>query len=110
MNKKIVFMGGAAMTLGNITPAAEHSWALLMALACRLPNSTTSVKNGLWNREDFPSIMLNGKTIGIVGCGRIGQWMGRYGNAFGMNVIAYYPKVKSSLVAIFPASNSFCNF
>ena len=60
--------------LMNITPAAELSWALLMACARRLPAAVSHVQEGLWVREDFPGLMLNGRRLGLVGCGRIGRF------------------------------------
>lgn len=77
----------------NLTPAAELSWALLMACARKLTAAVEHVKNGNWAREEFPGIMLKGKQIGIVGCGRIGRWMSRYAMAFGMRVVGYDPFV-----------------
>lgn len=77
--------------LRNLTPAAELSWALLMACARRLPAAVAHVQSGQWNREEFPGVMLNGKTLGLVGCGRIGGWMSRYALAFGMSVLAHDP-------------------
>ncbi len=77
----------------NLTPAAELSWALLMACARKLPAAFDHVKSGQWVRELFPGVMLRGKRIGIVGCGRIGGWMGRYARAFGMEVVGYDPYV-----------------
>jgi len=79
----------------NLTSAAEHSWSLLTACSRKLPSAFDHVKSGKWNREDFPGIMLRGKRIGIIGCGRIGTWMGRYANAFGMEVWGYDPYVDS---------------
>ncbi len=77
--------------LHNLTAAAEHSWLLLMACARRLRGATSHVLNGQWRREEFPGIMLRGKTIGLVGCGRIGSWMARYARAFDMEVVGYDP-------------------
>jgi D-3-phosphoglycerate dehydrogenase len=77
--------------LRNITPAAELSFALLMALARKLPAAVQHVKEGGWTREDFPGVMLRGKRLGLVGCGRIGGWMARYARAFGMDVIGHDP-------------------
>lgn len=77
--------------LQNLTPAAELSWALLLACARRLQPAAEHVREGGWEREEFPGIMLNGKTLGLIGCGRIGGWLARYGIAFGMTVIAYDP-------------------
>lgn len=81
--------------LQNITPAAEMSWALLMACARNLCGAVTHTKSGKWVREEFPGAMLNGKKLGLIGCGRIGSWMARYGRAFGMSVSAYDPDLKS---------------
>jgi D-3-phosphoglycerate dehydrogenase len=77
--------------LRNITPAAELSWALLMACARRLPAAVRHVLEGGWTREEFPGVMLRGKTLGLVGCGRIGGWMARYARAFGMDVVGHDP-------------------
>lgn len=79
--------------LRNLTPAAELSWALLMACARRLVPAVQHTREGKWVREEFPGIMLNGRSLGVVGCGRIGQWMARYARAFGMEVKGYDPFV-----------------
>jgi D-3-phosphoglycerate dehydrogenase len=47
--------------------------------------------SGGWDRNKYPGTMLIGRTLGIIGCGRIGTWVGRYGAAFGMRVIGYDP-------------------
>jgi phosphoglycerate dehydrogenase-like enzyme len=75
----------------NLTPAAELTWTLLLACARNIKGAINHVSKGLWFREDFPGIMLNGKTMGIIGCGRIGSWISKYASAFGMNVIGYDP-------------------
>lgn len=77
----------------GLTPAAELSWALLMACARRLTGACDHVKGGQWNRDLFPGIMLKDKRLGLIGCGRIGSWMARYAKAFGMEVAAYDPHV-----------------
>ena len=79
--------------LRNITPAAELSWALLLACARKLPSAVTHTREGRWERELFPGTMLHGKRLGLVGCGRIGQWMARYAAAFGMSVAGCDPYV-----------------
>lgn len=88
----------------NLTPAAELSWALLMACARKLPEAFDHVKSGQWVRELFPGIMLRGKRIGIIGCGRIGGWMGRYAKAFGMEVVGYDPYVEPSPEGFIPVT------
>lgn len=79
--------------LRNITPAAELTWALVMALARRLVPAVAHTRAGHWVREDFPGVMLNGRTLGVIGCGRIGQWMSRYARAFGMSVVGTDPVI-----------------
>lgn len=77
--------------LRNITPAAELSWALLMACARKLVAAVEHVRTGKWVREEFPGLMLHGKQLGLIGCGRIGGWMARYAQAFGMRVVGHDP-------------------
>ena len=77
--------------LRGLTPAAELTWALLMALARRLVPAVLHVREGGWEREEFPGVMLRGKTLGLVGCGRIGQWLARYARAFDMRVVGHDP-------------------
>lgn len=78
----------------NITAAAEHSWLLLMACARQLPGAITAVLGYDWDRNKFPGVMLRGKTLGIIGCGRIGQWMAQYATAFGMKCLGFDPHLQ----------------
>ncbi len=89
--------------LQNITPAAELSWALVLAAARRQPAALAHTRAGGWRREDFPGLMLHGKRLGLIGCGRIGGWMARYGQAFGMTVVGYDPFVEAWPESIRPA-------
>jgi phosphoglycerate dehydrogenase-like enzyme len=77
--------------LRGITPAAELSWLLLLACARRLRAALRHVEQGGWDRELFPGTMLRGRTLGLIGCGRIGGWMARYARAFDMTVIGHDP-------------------
>ncbi|MBT4487241.1 MAG: hypothetical protein HOK30_02765 [Rhodospirillaceae bacterium] len=79
----------------GITPAAELSWALVLACARRLPAAAAHTRSGSWVREEFPGTMLNGRTLGLIGCGRLGQWMSRYGAAFGLRVLGHDPYIES---------------
>jgi len=79
--------------LQGLTPAAELSWTLLMACARRIVPAVAHVRQGGWVREEFPGLMLRGRTLGLIGCGRIGQWMARYASAFEMKVIGYDPYI-----------------
>lgn len=90
----LLTLKGQTEVLSNLTPAAELSWLLLMACARHLRGATEHVLQGGWNRTDFPGTMLKGRTIGIIGCGRIGGWMARYAQAFGMRVLGYDPFLK----------------
>lgn len=87
----LMTLKGQKEVLRNITSAAEHSWLLLMACARRFGSAVEHVRGGGWNRVEFPGVMLRGKTLGLVGLGRIGSWMARYAEAFGMKVIGYDP-------------------
>lgn len=93
----LLTLKGQTEVLRNLTPAAEHSWALVMACARKLKSAFKHVDQCLWERTEFPGMMLKDKTIGIIGFGRIGSWMARYANAFGMKIYAYDP-----FVTVFP--------
>lgn len=88
-NVPLLTLKGQEHVTSGITAAAEHSWLLLMAIARKLPGAQNEVLNGGWDRNKFPGVMLKGKKIGIIGCGRIGQWMARYAKAFGMTVLGF---------------------
>lgn len=87
----LLTLKGQKQVLNELTPAAELSWMLLMACARHLRAANRHVEAGLWDREQFPGTLLKGRTLGLIGCGRIGQWMSRYATAFGMRVIGYDP-------------------
>ncbi len=74
--------------LDRITATAELTWALLLACARKLPAAFDTAKQGVWARDEFRGRQLIGKTLGILGCGRLGTMVARYGQAFGLNVIA----------------------
>ena len=90
--------------LNNITPAAELSWALLMACARKLVSAVEHVRAGQWVREAFPGLMLNGRRLGLIGCGRIGGWMARYAKAFGMYINGYDPYIDTYPEGVTPTS------
>lgn len=87
----LLTLKGQREVLRELTPAAEHSWLLLMACARKLVPAAKHVEAGEWNRTLFPGAMLRGSTIGIIGLGRIGGWMARYATAFDMKVQAFDP-------------------
>lgn len=82
---------GQTEVLSGLTPAAELTWSLILACARHLRAATAHVSAGGWERTDFPGVMLKGKTIGIIGFGRLGRWIGRYADAFGMRVQFFDP-------------------
>lgn len=90
--------------LKNLTPAAEHTWALLLSLVRNLCGAVSHVHTGLWDREQFPGMMLEGKTLGIVGCGRLGQKVASFGKTFGMDVVGFDPHLSSWPTFISPKS------
>lgn len=91
----LLTLKGEHQLLRGLTPAAEHTWLLVLACARRLAQAREHVLEGGWDRTLFPGTMLNGRTLGIVGCGRIGTWVAGYGRAFGMRCIAYDPHVSA---------------
>jgi len=92
-NIAVISLKGEREFLDTIYATAEHAWALLLALLRRLPASTQSVLSGQWNRNVFKGQELHGKTLGILGYGRLGSTLARYGLAFGMKVLAHDPYV-----------------
>ena len=76
---------------GNTISTAELTFSMLMALARKIPQANASMKSGAWNRKDFQGTELYGKTLGILGMGRIGSEVAKRAVAFGMTVLAYDP-------------------
>jgi D-3-phosphoglycerate dehydrogenase len=77
----------------NILSAAEHTVALLLALARNVPRADATLRSGEWDRERLQGVELHGKTLGIVGLGRVGTMVAQRALAFGMRLIAYDPYV-----------------
>lgn len=77
----------------NIISATEHTMALLLSACRALPAADASVKRGDWVRSKFMGLELNGKTLGVVGLGRIGSGVAIRLRAFGMRVLAYDPYI-----------------
>ena len=80
----------------NLVSATEHTFALLLALARNIPAAQASMSAGEWNRKQFLGSELHGKTLGVVGLGRIGQGVAARARAFGMSVVAYDPFLDAS--------------
>ena len=79
--------------LSTSLAVAELTFALLLALAREIPRADESMKQGQWLKKELEGVELNGKTLGIIGLGRIGVEVGKRASAFGMNVIAYDPLI-----------------
>ena len=73
----------------NIVSAAEHTMALVLAQARNVPQAHAALKQGRWERSQWEGVELDGKTLGIVGLGRIGRHVAKIANAFGMRVLAW---------------------
>jgi D-3-phosphoglycerate dehydrogenase len=77
----------------NILSAAEHTIALMLALARNVPQADASLRGGAWERERFQGVEVHGKTLGIIGLGRVGSMVAQRALAFGMRLIAFDPYV-----------------
>jgi D-3-phosphoglycerate dehydrogenase / 2-oxoglutarate reductase len=76
---------------GNTVATAELTFGLMLALARHIPQSNTSLKAGKWDRKKYVGTELRGKTLGIVGFGRVGRAVALRARAFEMDVVAYDP-------------------
>jgi D-3-phosphoglycerate dehydrogenase len=77
----------------TVVSAAEHTVGLLVALARNIPQAHAALKQGRWERKAYGGIELAGKTLGVLGFGRIGQQVARRASGLGMRVLAYDPFV-----------------
>ena len=81
---------------GNTISTAEHAFSLMMSISRNIPQADASVKSGKWDRKSFEGVELNGKTLAILGMGRIGTEFASRANAFGMRVLAYDPYLSAA--------------
>jgi D-3-phosphoglycerate dehydrogenase len=79
----------------NVLSAAEQTIALMLAQARNIPQADADLKAGEWNRSRWAGVELHGKTLGIVGLGRVGVLVAQRANAFGMRLVAYDPYVSA---------------
>ncbi|HSS60251.1 MAG TPA: phosphoglycerate dehydrogenase [Candidatus Limnocylindrales bacterium] len=86
---------------GNIVAAAEHTIALLFALARWVPQADASVKRGEWNRAKFVGTEIRGKTLGVVGLGNVGSEVAKRAHGLEMDVVAYDPVVSVERAELF---------
>jgi D-3-phosphoglycerate dehydrogenase len=79
----------------NVLSAAEHTLALLLAQARNVPQAHAALKVGSWERSRWEGVELHGKTLGVVGLGRIGSLVAQRASAFGMRLLGYDPYVST---------------
>ena len=77
----------------NTISAAEHTMALILAQARRIPEADHSLRQGRWDRAEFQGMELHGKTLGVLGLGKIGTLVAQRASSFGMSIVAYDPYV-----------------
>ncbi|KAF2239538.1 phosphoglycerate dehydrogenase [Viridothelium virens] len=85
--------------VGNINAAAEHTIALMMAVARNIGDACASLKAGKWERSRLTGIEVKGKTLAIIGVGKVGLTVARAAKGLGMNCIAYDPYANQKLAA-----------
>lgn len=76
---------------GNTISTCEHTFAMMMALARNIPQAYKKTVSGEWDRKSFVGVELRGKTLGVIGMGRIGSEVVKRAKVFGMDIIAYDP-------------------
>ncbi|XP_029803575.1 D-3-phosphoglycerate dehydrogenase [Suricata suricatta] len=86
---------------GNSLSAAELTCGMILCLARQIPQATASMKDGKWERKKFMGTELNGKTLGILGLGRIGREVATRMQSFGMKTIGYDPIISPEVSASF---------
>ena len=94
--KGIVAMNTPA---GNTTSTAEHTMSMILGLSRNIPQAVASVKAGKWERAKFTGVEIYGKTLGIIGLGRIGSTVAKMAQGFGMKTIGYDPFLSADIAA-----------
>lgn len=95
MGITVLSLKGETKFLEGVTATAELTWGLLLALIRKIPTAHQSVMAGNWLRDNFYGRELRGKTLGVIGYGRLGKMIAAYGKVFGMQVIAFDREPKS---------------
>ena len=81
---------------GNTIATAEHTFGLMLALSRFIPQGHASMLAGKWDRKSFVGVELRGKTLGVIGFGRIGRALAKRAQAFEMTVVAFDPFVDAA--------------
>jgi D-3-phosphoglycerate dehydrogenase / 2-oxoglutarate reductase len=84
---------------GNSVSVAEHALALMLSLARSVPAADATMKRGQWDKKKLTGAELRGKTLGLVGLGRIGQEVGARARAFGMEIVAHDPFISEDVAS-----------
>ncbi|HHY14120.1 MAG TPA: phosphoglycerate dehydrogenase [Thermoanaerobacterales bacterium] len=82
---------------GNTIAAVEHTIAMMLSMSRKIPQASASLKNGLWNKKAFMGVEVKGKTLGVIGLGRIGREVAKRAKALHMNVVAYDPYISQDI-------------
>src|SRR6185295_7778721 len=83
----------------NSISVAEHAMALMLGLARSVPAADQAMKAGRWEKKKFLGTELRGKTLGVVGLGRIGQEVAQRARGFGMRIVAHDPYISAEVAA-----------
>jgi D-3-phosphoglycerate dehydrogenase len=95
-NITVLSLACGAAVLERVSATAELTWGLILGLIRKIPAALKSVtEEERWDRERFRTYELQGKTLGIIGYGRLGRMVARYGEAFGMIILVSDPQVKT---------------
>lgn len=100
----VLSLQGETAFLQNVTATAELTWALILNLARPIAAAHRSVLAGTWSRDDWKGRELKGKTLGLVGYGRLGRIVADYAQAFRMPVLAHDPYVTDFRHGVTPVS------
>jgi len=84
---------------GNMISAAEHTIAMMMAMSRNIPQANQSMRAGKWDRKLFMGVEVRGKTLGVVGLGRIGAEVTKRAQGLEMNILAYDPFISEERAA-----------
>lgn len=99
---QILSLQGEAEFLSDVRATAEHTVALMLALLRRLPAAARHAADGGWDRDRFRGNELCGRTVGVVGYGRLGKLVARYVRAFDAEVVATDPAAQAGEVELLP--------
>lgn len=86
--RKIIVMNAP---FGNVLAAAEHTIALLFSLARKIPEADQRLRKGFWGKTHFLGSQVEGKTLGVIGCGKVGSIVAKKAKALGMRVLVFDP-------------------